>query len=211
MTELEKMRSGKLYRAWLEDLPQLRLKAQTLCWQFNALSPLEMDRREEILRRLLGRVGKTFYMEPPFRCDYGFHISIGENFYSNYNLIILDCAPVTIGNNVFLAPNVAIYAAGHPVDAALRNSGLEYSQPVTIGDDVWVGGNTVINPGVTIGSDVVIGSGSVVTRDIPSHCIAASNPCRVLRALTPEDRNYYFRRLPVSPEELALAGLDPQP
>lgn len=211
MTELEKMQSGRLYRAWLEDLPQLRLQAQTLCWQFNALSPLEMPRREEILRRLLGRVGKTFYMEPPFRCDYGFNISIGENFYSNYNLIILDCAPVTIGDNVLLAPNVAIYAAGHPLDAGLRNSGQEYGQPVTIGDNVWVGGNTVINPGVTIGSDVVIGSGSVVTRDIPSHCVAAGNPCRVLRALTPEDRKYYFRRLPASPEELALAGLEPQP
>lgn len=138
---------------------------------------------------------KISLFEPPFRCDYGYNIEIGENFYSNYNCTILDCAKVTIGNNVLFAPNVSLFTAGHPIDATLRAQEYEYAFPITIGNDVWIGGNTVINPGVTIGSNVVIGSGSVITKDIPSNCIAAGNPCRVIRDITEEDKQYYYKKL----------------
>lgn len=130
---------------------------------------------------------------PPFHCDYGKNIEVGENFFANYNCIILDVAKVTIGKNVMFAPNVSIYTAGHPIHPDSRNSGYEYGIPVTIGDNVWIGGSVVINPGVTIGNNVVIGSGSVVTKDIPDNVIAVGNPCRVIREITEEDRKYYYK------------------
>ena len=131
------------------------------------------------------------HVEQTFHCDYGCHIHVGEDFYANYDCTIIDVCEVRIGDNVFLAPKVGIYTAGHPIDAGVRNSGLEFGAPVTIGDNVWIGGNAVINPGVTIGSNVVIGSGSVVTKDIPDNVIAVGNPCRVLREITREDRDYW--------------------
>ncbi|MGG7185842.1 sugar O-acetyltransferase, partial [Clostridium butyricum] len=124
---------------------------------------------------------------------YGSNIEVGENFYSNYNYIMLDVGKITIGKNVMFAPNVSIYTAGHPIHPQSRNSGYEYGIPVTIGDNVWVGGSVVINPGVTIGNNVVIGSGSVVTKDIPDNVIAVGNPCRVIREITEEDRKYYYK------------------
>lgn len=133
------------------------------------------------------------FINPPFYCDYGFHIHVGRNFYANYNCTILDVSEVTIGENCFMAPNVSIYTAGHPIHPDTRNSGYEYGKAVTVGDNVWIGGNTVILPGVTIGSNVVIGAGSVVSRDIPDWCVAAGNPCRVIRKITEEDRNKLFR------------------
>ena len=131
--------------------------------------------------------GDNFCIEQPFHCDYGYNITLGEDFYSNYNLVILDDAPITIGSHVFIAPDCGIYAAGHPIDAAQRNEGLEYAKPVTIGDNVWIGGGVRILPGVSIGSNTVIGAGSVVTKDIPDGVLAAGNPCRVIRTLTPEE------------------------
>lgn len=133
------------------------------------------------------------HIEEPFHCDLGYNIEVGEWFYANYNCVILDVCRVTIGDNVMFAPNVAIYAAGHPVHPAARNSGYEYGQPVAIGNNVWLGGNTVVTPGVTIGDNVVVGAGSVVTRDIPANVVAAGNPCRVLRAITEADADYYFK------------------
>ena len=133
------------------------------------------------------------WIEPPFRCDYGFHIFLGSGFYANYDCIILDVCPVTIGERVLLGPRVGIYTAAHPLDAAVRATGAEYGAPVTIGDDVWVGGNAVICPGVTIGTGSVIGAGSVVTRDIPPGVVAAGNPCRVLRPIGPADREKWER------------------
>ena len=133
------------------------------------------------------------FINPPFYCDYGFHIHVGKNFYANYNCTILDVSKVTIGENCFMAPNVSIYTAGHPIHPDTRNSGYEYGKAVTVGDNVWIGGNTVILPGVTIGSNVVIGAGSVVTKDIPDWCVAAGNPCRVIRKITEEDRSKLFR------------------
>ena len=133
------------------------------------------------------------FINPPFYCDYGSHIEVGKNFYANYNCTIIDVAKVKIGDNCLLAPNVAIYTAGHPIYPSTRNSAYEYGKSVTIGDNVWIGGNTVICPGVTIGSNVVIGAGSVVTRDIPDWCVAVGNPCRVKRAITEADRRKLFK------------------
>ena len=191
MTEREKMIAGQFYRDQDPELVAGRRKARLLTGAFNATGPDELDRRQELLRELLGGVGEKFYIEPPFRCDYGYNIRLGERFYANFDTIILDVAPVTIGSDAFLAPRVGIYTAAHPIDAAARNAGLEFGKPITIGDSVWIGANVVINPGVTIGSDVVIGAGSVVTKDIPDHVVAVGNPCRVLREITDEDRAYW--------------------
>lgn len=197
MTEKEKMINGKPYFSFGKELFEERQYAKDLVFEFNNLPPRKVEKRNEILKKLLGKTKENFFFEPPFRCDYGYNIEIGENFYSNYNLVILDCAPVKIGDNVMLAPNVSIFTAGHPIDKEIRNSGLEYAIPVTIGNDVWVGGNVVINPGVNIGNNVVIGSGSVVTKDIPDNVIAAGNPCKVIRKITKEDKKYYFKNLKI--------------
>lgn len=196
-SEKDKMISGKLYKAFGEELLSERQQAKELIFEYNALRPSQMEQRDRLLEQLLGKTGGTFFIEPPFRCDYGYNIEIGENFYSNYNLTILDCAKVTIGNNVLIGPNVGIYTAGHPVHYELRNQEYEYAFPICIGDNVWIGGSVVINPGVTIGANAVIGSGSVVTKNIPDNVIAAGNPCKVLRKLTEEDKQYYYKELEV--------------
>lgn len=193
-TEKEKMITGEAYFANDKILSEDRLLAQTLCYRFNQLEPRQVKAKKQIVKDLFGKTEKMFYIEPPFRCDYGYNIEIGENFYANYNLTVLDCAPVRIGDNVMIAPNVSLFTAGHPIHHELRNTGLEYAIPITIGDNVWIGGNTVINPGVTIGENTVIGSGSVVTKDIPANVIAAGNPCRILRAITEEEKNYYYKQ-----------------
>ncbi len=192
-SEKEKMFSQKPYIASDTELAKERLLAQKACFDINSLSPELVDERNSILKRLLGFTRDNYYIEPPFHCDYGNNISIGENFYANYNCVILDCAEVKIGDNVMLAPNVSIFTAGHPIDAHKRNQGWEYAIPVTIGNNVWIGGNTVINPGITIGDNSVIGAGSVITKNIPSMVIAAGNPCKVIREITEKDRNYYFK------------------
>lgn len=191
MKEKERMLAGKLYIAADEELRNDFFRSKRLTREFNATTENEPELRQKLLKELLGQYGENCYIEPPFRCDYGCHIKVGDNFYANYDLIILDVNEVKIGNNVFLGPRVCIYTAAHPVDAGVRAMQLEYGKPVSIGDDVWIGGNTVINPGVSIGRNVVIGSGSVVTKDIPDGVIAAGNPCRVLREITDEDRQYW--------------------
>lgn len=145
----------------------------------------------EELKKCFGKATKNMVLTPPVYFDHGDRIFFGEHFYANTDLTILDENHVIFGDNVFLAPHVSIYTAGHPIDAKIRNTEVEYAKPVTIGSDVWIGGNVVINPGVTIGSDVVIGSGSVVTKDISDHVIAAGNPCKVIRQITDEERNYW--------------------
>lgn len=192
-TEKEKMLAGKAYQAGDATLSKERLKARELLFEFNNLAPKFIKQRKTILKNLFGKTEKMFYVEPPFRCDYGYNIEIGDNFYANFNLVILDCAKVSIGNNVFIAPNVAIYTAGHPIHSHLRDREFEWAQEITIGNSVWIGGNVVINPGVKIGSNVVIGSGSVVTRDVPDNVFAAGNPCRVIRTITNEDKDFYYK------------------
>ena len=195
MDERERMVAGLPYRAWKDGLPEARLRAKRLWTKYNSMDFEDEAGRAAVLDELIGKHGKHFYIEAPFRCDYGTYITLGENFYANYNCTILDIAPVTIGDNVMLAPGVGIYTAGHPVHPDARRSGYEYGRPITIGDDVWIGAHSVICPGVTIGAGAVIGAGSVVTRDIPANVVAAGNPCRVLRTITEEDKKYYFRDL----------------
>ena len=158
-----------------------------MCRKFNDLFPDEVEKRTELLKELLGKTGKIIWVEQPFLCDYGDNIEVGDNFYANYNLVVLDCAKVTIGDNAFIAPNVGIYTAAHPIVAEQRNSGMEFAAPITIGNNVWIGGGTQICPGVTIGDNTVIGAGSVVTKDIPANVVAAGVPCRVLRKITLDD------------------------
>lgn len=194
-SEKEKMISGKPYKAFDDELVNERRYAKELIFDFNSFRTNETINRNKLIKRLLGKIGNSFIIEPPFRCDYGYNIEIGENFYSNYNLIILDCAKVLIGDNIMIGPNVSIYTAGHPVHYEIRNQGYEYAFPVSIGNNVWIGGNAVINPGVSIGDNSVIGSGSVVTKDIPGNVIAAGNPCKVLRGINEEDKLYYYKKL----------------
>lgn len=191
------MINGKAYRAFEKQLINERQWAKEKVYDFNNLKPTAIRQRNAIIKELFGKVHGRFFIEPPFRCDYGYNIEIGDNFYTNYNLIILDCAKVTIGANVLIAPNVGIYTAGHPLHHELRNQEYEYAFPITIGDNVWIGGHVVINPGVTIGDNSVIASGSVVTRDIPSNVVAAGNPCRVLKEITDEEKNYYYKRMKI--------------
>ena len=183
MSEWDKMVSGQLYNAELEDLPERRTRCKQLCHTLNQLPPDQKEQRTALFRQLFGRTGERFHIEPSFWCDYGENIFLGEDFYANHNLVILDCAPVTFGDHVFIAPNCGIYTAGHPLDAPTRNAALEFARPITIADDVWIGGNVTILPGVTIGSNVVIGAGSVVVHDIPSHVVAVGNPCRPVKTL----------------------------
>ena len=187
-TEKDKMISGKLYKAFGEELLKERQDAKEIIFKFNALKPTEINKRNNLIKKLFGKTESNFFIEPPFRCDYGYNIEIGENFYSNYNLIILDCAKVTIGANVLIGPNVGIYTAGHPLHFEKRIQEFEYALPITIGNNVWIGGNVVINPGITIGDNTVIGSGSVVTKNIPSNVIAVGNPCKVLREINENDK-----------------------
>ena len=184
MNEMQKAAAGLLYDA-NNDAPilEMRHQAKVKLHEFNYLSPEKKNEREGILKVLLGKIEDGFIIEGPFHCDYGFNIEIGRNFYANVNLVILDGAKVTIGDNVFIAPNVGIYTAGHPIDKVQRNQGLEYAYPISIGNNVWIGAGVSIMPGVTIGDDTVIGAGSVVTKSIPSKVVAVGNPCRVIRAI----------------------------
>lgn len=152
-----------------------------------------MKQQRERLRAILGGMGNNITILPPFHCDYGSNIKVGDNFFANYNLVVLDVAEVTFGNNVFLGPNVSVYTAGHPVHYKARNSMYEYGIPITVGDNVWIGGSVVICPGVKIGSGSVIGAGSVVLNDIPENVIAAGNPCNVIREIIDEDIKHYFK------------------
>lgn len=188
-TEKEKMLDGELYQAFDEELVKERARAKELVYELNHLPPSELEKRKELFILLLGKVGQNFTIESPFYCDYGYNIHLGENFYANTDCTILDVAPVIIGDNVLLAPHVSIYTAGHPLDAEQRQAGWEYGHPVTIGNNVWIGGNSVILPGVHIGDNAVIGAGSIVTKDIPANVLAVGNPCRVIRILQDSDKN----------------------
>lgn len=174
-----------------EDIYEEQKWCREILQKLNFMDRSDFDEIRKIVAQLLGK-SENAHINPPFYCDYGKHIEVGKNFYANYNCTILDVAKVKIGNNCMLAPNVAIYTAGHPLHPLSRNSGYEYGKEIVIGDNVWIGGNTVVCPGVHIGSNVVIGAGSVVTRDIPDWSAAAGNPCRVLRRITEEDQKKLF-------------------
>lgn len=184
MTEKEKMLLGELYNAnYDEELIQERQKAKDLCYEYNKIKPSNIEERKEIIKKLLGNIKGDFLIEQPFICDYGYNIEIGKNFYANHNMIILDGNKVKFGDNVFIAPNCGFYTAGHPINKQERNEGLEYAKPIEIGNNVWIGGNVVVLPGVKIGDNTVIGAGSVVNKDIPSNVIAVGNPCKVIKKI----------------------------
>lgn len=184
MTEKEKARLGLLYDAnYDEELLAERRRCKELCFQFNQLSPLKELEQKEIIGKLFGKTKENFCVTAPFYCDYGYNIEIGENFYSNHNLVILDGAKVEIGDNVFIAPNCCITTAGHPINIDERNRGLEYAYPIKIGNNVWIGAEANILPGVTIGDNVTIGAGSVVNKSIPANSIAVGNPCKVIKTI----------------------------
>jgi maltose O-acetyltransferase len=182
-TEQEKMLAGEPYDPHDAELVLARNRARELCHDFNATRPSEQVTRRQILEKLFARGGDTVWLEPPFFCDYGSNIFLGERVYFNFNCVVLDVCPVTIGDRTLIGPAVQIYAASHPMNAELRRIN-EFGKPITIGNDVWIGGGAIICPGVTIGSKSVIGAGSVVTRDIPPGSFAAGNPCRIIRAIT---------------------------
>lgn len=188
MKIIEDLHAGKWVYGFDRDLGKVLQATETLCFRLNAMAPDRKEEREELIRGMLGRIGDSFLIHSPFRCDFGKHIFIGKNFISNFNLTILDEAIVTIGNNVFIGPNCGIYTINHALLPDQRNAGVMKAAPVTIGNDVWLAADVKVLPGVTIGDGAVIGAGSVVTRDIPPRVLAAGNPCRVIREITEEDR-----------------------
>jgi acetyltransferase-like isoleucine patch superfamily enzyme len=193
MNQKERMLAGLPYKAWLDGLAEERMENKKRIYEYNHCEPDNKSIIDKLIREILGKTGENINIEAPFHCDYGKNIEVGENFFANYNCTILDVGKVIIGDNVQFAPNVAIYTAGHPIHPESRNSGYEYGIGITIGNNVWLGGNVVVNPGVHIGNNVVIGAGSVVTKDIPDNVIAVGSPCRVVREITEEDRKYYYK------------------
>ena len=197
MTEKEKAEAGLLYdAAFDEEFLAGRLRSQELSFSYNALRPSQTAERERMIRENFKHIGKKFLVEQPFRCDFWERVSVGENFYSNYNFVILAGNFIEIGDNVMFGPDCGLYAAGHPLNAHTRNLGLEYAWPIRIGDNVWVGGGVKIMGGVTIGDNAVIAAGSIVTKDIPSGVLAGGNPCRVLREISEEDDARYRKGFP---------------
>ncbi len=192
MTDWEKMQAGEIYNDFAADLFDRRVEAKKLFRAYNRLEDDEVDKRNDIMRRLFKSVGKNVWIEPDFRCEFGKNISIGNDVYINFGCVILDCGQVRIGDNTLIGPNVGLFSGNHTTDAKERAAGGLIPKPITIGARVWLCGNVTVVPGVTIGDDTIIGAGSVVTKDIPSGVIAAGNPCKVLRKITPEDKTGFI-------------------
>ena len=184
MSEKEKMLNGEYYKP-MEDkqLSSDRDRVKELCRKYNSLAYTDIENRDKIIKQILGKTGKTILIEPNFFCDYGYNIEVGENFYMNHNCVVLDCAKVTFGDNVFIGPNCSFYTPIHTLKAEERNSGIEKALPIKVGNNVWFGGNVVVLPNVKIGDNSVIGAGSVVTKDIPANVVAVGNPCKVIKEI----------------------------
>jgi maltose O-acetyltransferase len=188
-SEKQKMLEGELYEPWDEELMKERERARYLVRQFNSTTETEFDKRVELIKQMFGSAGEKVYMEPNFRCDYGYNIHVGDNFFANFDCVILDVCEVRFGDNCMLAPGVHIYTATHPVNPYERIKGPEFGKSVTIGDNAWIGGGAIINPGVTIGDNVVVASGAVVTKDVPSNAVVGGNPARVIKEIDLNDSN----------------------
>ena len=178
----ERMEAGDLYRVD-DELATDGRRAMARCETYNTLGVDRADERRQLLEDLLGRIGPGTVVRPPFHCDYGRYLSIGARTFANFGLVALDCAPISIGDDVQIGPNVALLTPTHPIDPDLRRAGWEAAQPITIGDNVWLGGGAIVLPGVTIGSDTVVGAGAVVSRDLPQGAVAVGNPARVIRTV----------------------------
>jgi acetyltransferase-like isoleucine patch superfamily enzyme len=183
MSEKEKMLSGEFYNPLDSELINERVKCKLLCQEYNNIQYDDIEKREKILKQILGKTKEKFFIEQPFICDYGYNIEIGENFYSNHNLVILDCAKVKFGDNVFIAPNCGFYTAEHPLNAETRNKGSEYAKPIIIGNNVWIGGGVQILSGVTVGNNSVVAAGAVVTKNVPDNSVVAGVPAKVIKSL----------------------------
>ena len=194
MDNKERMLANLPYKSWMDGLNEERMECKKKLYRYNNMEPELQAEREKLLRETLGQTKACYIcIESPLHCDYGSKLEVGTDFFANYNFIVLDVGKVKIGDHFMCGPNVQICTAGHPIHPESRNSGYEYGIDITIGENVWIGGNVLVCPGVTIGNNVVIGGGSVVTKDIPDNVVAVGNPCRVLREITEEDRHYYFR------------------
>lgn len=194
MNQKERMLANLPYKSWMDGLSEERFENKKKIYKYNNLPTEAVEEKNVLLREILGKTCEGYLnIEAPFYCDYGYNIEVGTNFFANYNFIVLDVGKVKIGDNVMMGPNVAIYTAGHPLHPESRNSGYEYGIDVTIGNNVWIGGNACVMPGVKIGNNAVIGAGSVVTKDIPDNMLAVGNPCKPIREITEADRDYYFR------------------
>ena len=192
MSEWEKIQKGKMYNDFDDDLFQRRIVAKNLFRKYNKTEDEDIELRQELLKKLFKSVGRTVWIEPDFRCEFGKNIVIEDNVYINFGCVILDCAEVTIGSNSLLGPNIGIYTVNHAINADERIQGGCQSKPVYIGKNVWIGGDVKILAGVSIGDDSIVGAGSIVTKDVPSGVIAVGNPCRVIRAITEADKTGYF-------------------
>lgn len=182
-TEKEKMLAGEMYNPADPELVKERENARRLVRIYNQTLETEGDKRTKLLKELLGSTGENVYMEPTIRFDYGYNTLVGENFYANFDCVILDVCEVRIGDNCMLAPGVHIYTATHPLNPTERNAGKEYAKPVTIGNNVWIGGRAVINPGVKVGNNVVIASGAIVTKDVPDNVVVGGNPAKIIKQM----------------------------
>lgn len=190
-TQKDRMLNGELYRADDQQLIEEATRGRDLIRQFNQTSEYQREERVASLPKIFKQIGENGYVMPPLYVDYGTNTTIGDNFYANYDLTLLDVAPITIGDNVMFGPRVSLLTPAHPIDADVRNSGLEFGKPITIGNNVWLGGHVVVNPGVTIGNNTIVGSGAVVTKDLPDNVIAVGNPARVLRTIGEADRVHW--------------------
>ncbi len=202
MSVFDKLHSQEVYFCDDEELVTEQVKCLDLLYDFNQTRPTEMAKRNEILSRLLAEVGKDCYIEPPLRANWGRHTHLGKGVYANFNLTLVDDTHIYIGDHVMIGPNVTLATAGHPIEPELRRKVAQFNIPIHIGNNVWIGANSVVLPGVTIGDNTVIGAGSVVTKDIPANMVAVGNPCRVLREIGEKDREFYFRERRFSEELL---------
>ncbi len=204
MTREERIKAGMIYFCDDEAWVQRQVAQMDLLFEYNNTKPTDMAKRREILEKFLGRAGENLYLEPPFHANWGMNTYFGDNCYANFNLTLVDDGEIHIGNSVMFAPNVVVSTTGHPIEPSLRKKVAQFSLPVTIGNNVWIGANTTILPGVTIGDNSVIGAGSVVSRDIPANVVAVGTPCRPVREIGEYDREYYFRGRKIDDEMKAL-------